>query len=165
MVVVAGFGHHHDPRSLPRPHDTEGDHVAGAHALDHADGALDVLGEDVATANDDHVLDPPAHDELAVDGVGEVAGAQPGTPAREVALRGVEGVSGGVGAPVVAGRDRRARTCSSPASRSCMTLPAGSTMRISRPGTGLPSLARWRLLTGRVRRRGGRAAERVQPAA
>ena len=42
-----------------------------------ADGALDVLGEHVAAADDDDVLDPPAHDELAVDEVAEVAGAQP----------------------------------------------------------------------------------------
>ena len=48
-----------------------------------ADGRLDVLGVHVAAAHDDHVLDPTAHHELAVDEVGEVAGAQPalrGTP-------------------------------------------------------------------------------------
>ncbi len=57
--------------------DTEGDHVAGTHAIDRSDGALDVLGEHVAPADDDHVLDPPAQDELAVEQVGQISGAQP----------------------------------------------------------------------------------------
>ena len=35
-----------------------------------ADRPLDVLGEHVAAADDDHVLDPAAHDQLAVDQVG-----------------------------------------------------------------------------------------------
>ena len=63
------------------------------------DGPLDVLGEDVAAADDDHVLDPAAQDQLAVEQVGEVAGAQPAV---------VEQRGGGVGAAVVAGRHRRA---------------------------------------------------------
>ena len=41
------------------------------------DRPLDVLGEDVAAADDDHVLDAAAHDQLAVDEVGQVARAQP----------------------------------------------------------------------------------------
>ena len=64
-----------------------------------ADGALDVLGEHVAAADDDDVLDPAAQHELAVEQVGEVAGAQPAV---------AEQRRGGVGALVVAGRDRRA---------------------------------------------------------
>ena len=59
------------------PVDAERDHVAGAHAVDVANGPLDVLGEHVAAADDDHVLDPTAHHQLAVDEVREVAGAQP----------------------------------------------------------------------------------------
>ena len=64
-----------------------------------ADGPLDVLGEHVAPADDDHVLDPAAQHQLAVEHVAEVAGAQP--PVAE--QRG-----GGVGPLVVAGRHRRA---------------------------------------------------------
>ena len=45
----------------------ERDDVAGAHAVDVRRGPLDVLGEHVAPADDDHVLDAPAHHELAVD--------------------------------------------------------------------------------------------------
>src|SRR3546814_9038863 len=57
--------------------DAEGDHVAGPHAVEIGQCPLDVLGVHVAPADDDHVLDPPAHDHLAVDHVGEVAGAEP----------------------------------------------------------------------------------------
>ena len=77
----------------------EGDDVAGAHAVDVPDGALDVLREHVAAADDDDVLDPPAQHELAVDHVGEVAGAQPAV---------VEQLGRGVGPLVVARRHRRA---------------------------------------------------------
>ena len=45
--------------------------------VEHADGSFDVLGEDVAAADDDDVLDPPAQHQLTVDEVGEVTGAQP----------------------------------------------------------------------------------------
>ena len=79
--------------------DAEGDDVAGAHAVDVGDGPLDVLGEHVAAADDDHVLDAAAHDQLAVEQVGEVAGAEPAV---------VEQLGGGVGSLVVAGRHRRA---------------------------------------------------------
>ena len=77
----------------------EGDDVAGAHAVERADGPLDVLREHVAAADDDDVLDPPAQHELAVEQVAEVAGAQPAV---------VEQLGRGVGTLVVAGRHRRA---------------------------------------------------------
>ena len=77
----------------------EGDDVAGAHAVEHADGPLDVLREHVAAADDDDVLDPPAQHELAVEHVAEVAGAQPAV---------VEQLGRRVGALVVARRHRRA---------------------------------------------------------
>ena len=85
------------PRRPPRP---ERDDVAGAHAVDVGDRAFDVLRMHVATAEDDDVLDAAAHDELAVDDVAEVTGAQPAV---------VERGGGRVGPPVVARRDRRAR--------------------------------------------------------
>ena len=66
----------------------EGDDVAGTDAVELADGPLDVLGEDVAAADDDDVLDAPADHQLAVDEVGEVAGAQPAV---------VEQLGGGAG--------------------------------------------------------------------
>src|SRR5438270_647143 len=59
---------------------------------------LDVLGVDVAAAHDDEVLDAAADDQLAVDQVAEVAGAEPVV---------VEGGLGGVGPAVVAGGHRR----------------------------------------------------------
>ena len=57
--------------------DAEGDHVAGPDADDVGERPFDVLREHVAAADDDHVLDATAHDHLAVEQVGEVAGAQP----------------------------------------------------------------------------------------
>src|SRR3546814_16609287 len=79
--------------------DAEGDHVAGPHAVEIGQCPLDVLGVHVAPADDDHVLDPPAHDHLAVDHVGEVAGAEPPV---------VEQLLVGLGALVVAGGARGA---------------------------------------------------------
>ena len=61
--------------------------------------SLDVLRVDVATADDDEVLDPAAHRHLPVDQVGQIAGLQPAV---------VEQLPVDVVAPVVAGRDRRA---------------------------------------------------------
>ena len=100
-VAVVGLGLGHDDQGLAAPVavDAEGDDVAGPHAVERADGPLDVLGEDVAPADDDHVLDAAAHHQLAVERVGEVAGAQPAV---------VEQVGVGVGALVVAGGHRRA---------------------------------------------------------
>ena len=94
-----------------------------------ADGPLDVLRVDVAAADDDDVLDAAADDQLAVDQVGEVAGAEPAV---------AEQLGRGLGAAVVA---RASPTCprisSSPTWRSGRTSPVEvSTMRISRPGTG-----------------------------
>ena len=98
-VAHANLGHdHHALLALVALH-AEGDHVAGTHAVERPDGALDVLGEHVASADDDHVLDPPAQHEFTVEQVGEVAGAQPSV---------AEQRGGGVGPLVVAGRDRRA---------------------------------------------------------
>src|SRR5690606_34824594 len=68
-VLGLGLGHD-DQRLAPAvPLDAEGDDVAGPHALELADGPLDVLGEDVASADDDDVLDAAAHDQLAVEQV------------------------------------------------------------------------------------------------
>src|SRR5690606_19900997 len=69
--------HHDDGFLVVATLDAEGDDVAGPDTVDRADRPLDVLGEHVATADDDDVLDATAHHELAVDEVGEVAGAQP----------------------------------------------------------------------------------------
>ena len=57
------------------PLDPECDHIAGAYPFELADDLLDVLGVDVATPDDDHVLGTPADDEFTVDGVGEIAGS------------------------------------------------------------------------------------------
>src|SRR5207237_2380924 len=67
--------------------------------VDLSDGPFDVLGEHVAAGDDDDVLDAAADDQLAVDEVGEVAGAQPAV---------VESGRRGLRVLVVAGRDRRA---------------------------------------------------------
>ena len=88
--------HHHGLLALVALH-AEGDDVAGADTVEHPDGALDVLGEHVAATDDDHVLDPAAQHQLAVEQVRQVAGAQPPV---------VEQRRGGVVALVVAGRDR-----------------------------------------------------------
>jgi len=45
----------------------EGDHVARSDALDLAHDLLHVLGVDVSAADDHHVLDPAAHDQLAAE--------------------------------------------------------------------------------------------------
>ena len=55
----------------------EGDHVAGAHAVDVGDRALDVFGKHVAAADDDDVLAPSADHDFTVDEVSEVSGAEP----------------------------------------------------------------------------------------
>ena len=99
VVVALALGHHDEPLLALVPVDAEGDDVAGAHAVDVGERPLDVLGEHVAAADDDHVLDAAAHDHLAVEQVGEVAGAQPAV---------VEELGVGVGALVVAGGHRRA---------------------------------------------------------
>jgi hypothetical protein len=76
-VVGAHLGDDHDRLLALVALHPERDHVAGTHAVEPADGPLDVLGEHVAAADDDDVLDPAAQDELTVEQVGEVAGAQP----------------------------------------------------------------------------------------
>ena len=97
-ILCAHLGHD-DHRLLALvPLDTERDDVAGAHALEPADGAFDVFRENVAAADDDDVLDPSADDEFTVEDVAEIAGAQPSV---------VEQRSSGVGSLVVAGRHRR----------------------------------------------------------
>ena len=60
---------------------------------------FDVLREHVAAADDDHVLDPAAQHELAVEDVGEVTGAEPPL---------VEERRSGIGPLVVAGCHRGA---------------------------------------------------------
>ena len=77
IAVDAHLGDDHDALLALVALDAEGDHVAGADALDGRDRTLDVLREDVAATDDDHVLEPAAQDELAVEQVGQVAGAQP----------------------------------------------------------------------------------------
>src|SRR5439155_21682296 len=99
-AVVVGLRLADDDHALaPAPAlDAERDHVAGPDAVDRGDRALDVFGKDVATADDDHVLDAAADDELAVDLVREIAGPQPAA----VAERG----RGGSRVLEVAGRHR-----------------------------------------------------------
>src|SRR5690606_1178752 len=99
VVIVGGGLGHHDHALAATPGDAEGDHVAGPHAVDPGDRALDVLGEHVPPGDDDDVLDATAEDELAVEEVREVAGAQP---------LAVEGRRGHVGPPVVTGHHRGA---------------------------------------------------------
>ena len=93
------LGHDDQAFLAPLAVDAEGDDVAGPDALDVGDGPLDVLGEDVAAADDDHVLDAAADHQLAAEQVGEVAGPQPPVD---------EQLRGGVGPVVVAGRHRGA---------------------------------------------------------
>ena len=92
---VRGLGDDDDVLCAVAAVDTERDHVAGAHALDAAGDLLDVLRVHVAPADDDDVLDPAAHDELAVDRVGEVAGVQPPVPDELGGRLGVLVVAGG----------------------------------------------------------------------
>ena len=144
VVVVAGdahLGHHHHALLALVALDADRDDVAGAYPVDSADGALDVLREHVAATDDDHVLDPPAQHQLAVEQVGEVAGAQPVV---------VEQRGGGVGTLVVAGRHR------GPADQQLADVAlgrgsnvSGSTIRISRPGSGRPSSGRRRAVRAR----------------
>jgi hypothetical protein len=77
LVARAHLGHHDDGLLALVAVDAERDDVAGPHAVEGAARALDVLGEHVAAADDDDVLDPAAQHELTVDDVREVAGAQP----------------------------------------------------------------------------------------
>ena len=51
--------------------------VAGAHPVDGLGDPFDIGRVDVATAHDDHVLDPAADHHLTVDQVAEIAGVQP----------------------------------------------------------------------------------------
>src|SRR5690606_39591092 len=95
QVVRTGLGDDDDVLCAVAAVDTERDHVAGAHALDAAGDLLGVLAGHVAPADDDDVLDPPAHDELAVDRVGEVAGVQPPVPDELGGRLGVLVVAGG----------------------------------------------------------------------
>ena len=92
------LGDDHDRLATLAPGRTERDHVPGPHPVDTGRGALDVFGEDVATADDDDVLQPAADDELAVHEVAEVTGAQPLV---------VEHLCGGPVVAEVPGRDRR----------------------------------------------------------
>ena len=139
-VVRLGLGDHHDAFLASPTFDAERDDVAGPDAVDIGDGPLDVFGEDVATADDDQVLDAPAEHELAVEQVGEVAGAQP---------LAVERGGRGRRVLVVAGRDRGAPDLELADLTIAAAGPvAGSTTRISSPGTGRPSRARRRVLSG-----------------
>src|SRR5439155_19529293 len=94
-LVGLGLGHHHDVLAPATPLDPEGDHVARAHARDRGHSTLDVLGEDVAAADDDDVLDTPADDELSLDQVRQVSGAQPTVAERARRLGGCPVVPGG----------------------------------------------------------------------
>jgi hypothetical protein len=69
-----GLGHDRERLPPPAVHRAEGDDVPGPDAVHLSHGPLHVLGEHVAAADDDHVLDPPAHHQLAVERVGQVAG-------------------------------------------------------------------------------------------
>ena len=97
-----------------------------ADAVDGARGAFDVFGEQVPAADDDHVLEAPAHDEAPVEQVREVAGAEPTV---------AEGGLGGFGVGVVPGRDRRAadRRARPPRGRGERSPVSGSRMRSSKP--------------------------------
>ena len=99
-----------------------------------ASGPLDVLGEDVAAADDDHVLDAAAHHQLAVEQVGEVAGAQPAVVGTTLGV--------GVGSLVVAGRHRRAADLQL-ADLAVLEHVAGDRVDDAdlEPGTGRPSIA------------------------
>ena len=108
-----------------------------------ADGPLDVLGEDVAAADDDHVLEPAADDQLAVDQVAQVAGAQPAV---------VEGRGGGLGPLVVAGGHARC-----PGSRARPT--SRSAIDVARLGIDDPDLQAGRR-RGRAWPAGGRRRRR-----
>src|SRR5690349_5918048 len=96
MVVALRLGDD-DHALFAVPVDAESNDVAGPHAVARGCCSLDVFGEDVAATDDDHVLDATAHDELAVEQIREVTGAQPVV---------VEEIRGEIGPAVVAGRHR-----------------------------------------------------------
>ena len=98
-VVVLRLGDHDQALLAPFAGDAEGDDVAGAHAVDVDQRPLDVLGEDVATADDDEVLDAAAHHHLAVEQVAR-------SPVRSQPSWNSSRVD--VGPLVVAGHDRGA---------------------------------------------------------
>ena len=79
---LLGLGDHDDRSLTAAALDAERDHVPGADAVDRRGSALDLFGEHVAAADDDHVLDPAAHHHFAVDEVAEVAGAEPAVAER-----------------------------------------------------------------------------------
>ena len=66
-IVGTNFGDDDDTFLALVALDSECNHVAGAHALEAAAGALDVLRKDVPAAHDDDVFDAPAQHQFAFD--------------------------------------------------------------------------------------------------
>ena len=105
----------------------EGDDVAGAHAVDGADGALDVLGEHVAAADDDDVLDPPAQRRARRRPCRR--GRRCAASRRRTARRWRPGACSSRASPTCRGSAARRR-----GARAAPRATRGSTTRISRPG-------------------------------
>src|SRR4051812_36674054 len=75
-LVARAALHHEDQLLVPIQLCTERHDVATAHTFEFRYGPLEVLRMEVRPANDDEILAAPAHEQLAVGDVAEVAGAQ-----------------------------------------------------------------------------------------